>query len=132
MSGINKWVFWAPRIFLILFILFLAIFSLDIFEGNYGFWGTILGLFMHNLPSLILLIILIISWKHELVGGIIFMTLGTICFVGAIIFLVISPNLRFNPILIIGSIVFLLIGILFLIGWKQKKKIDKKSKQKRG
>jgi len=68
----NQFIFWAPRTLAILFILFLSLFSLDIFDGNYGFWETILGLFMHNIPSMVLLIILIISWKYELVGGIIF------------------------------------------------------------
>jgi LPXTG-motif cell wall-anchored protein len=29
---------------------------------------------------------------------------------------------RFNPILIIGTIIFLFIGILFLAGWKRRKK----------
>ena len=49
---INKFIYWTPRILAILFILFLAMFSLDIFEGNYGFLGTIAGLFMHNIPAL--------------------------------------------------------------------------------
>ena len=46
MVKINKFIFWTPRILAILFILFLALFSLDVFDGNYGFWGTILGLFI--------------------------------------------------------------------------------------
>ena len=50
------------------FALFLAIFSLDIFDGTSGFWAILLGLFMHNLPSLVLLIILIISWKYEFIN----------------------------------------------------------------
>src|SRR3989338_3943336 len=73
---INKYLYWAPRILSIMFILFLALMSLDIFEGNYWFWGTILGLFMHNIPAIILLIVLIISWKHEIVGGIAFVLGG--------------------------------------------------------
>lgn len=109
----KKLFFWLPRILIILFALFLAIFSLDIFDGNYGFWGTILGLFMHNIPSLILVIILIISWRRDLVGAIIFFILGIACIIGFFI------NLgKVNPILIIGSIVFILIGILF---YKNKK-----------
>lgn len=122
MAKVNKFVFWTPRILVILFIFFLALFSLDVFEGDYGFLGTILGLFMHNLPSLILLVILIISWKHDLVGGIIFMTLGIACVIGTIIALAMSSSEFINPMLIIGSIVFLLIGVLFIAGWKQKKK----------
>ncbi len=126
MAKVNRFIFWAPRTLAIIFILFLAIFSSDIFEGNYGFFGTILGLFMHNIPSLVLLVILIISWKHDLAGAITFISLGAVCVIGIIfVMLYVPEGSRFNPILIIGSIVFLFIGILFLIGWKQKKKPDK-------
>ena len=72
----NKLIYWTPRILSIIYILFLALFYLDIFDGNYGFWGTIIGLFMHNIPSLVLLIVLLISWKREIVGGIIFILAG--------------------------------------------------------
>ena len=73
---INKFIFWTPRILSTVFILFLMLFSLDVFDMKSGFWGTIVGLFMHNLPSLLLLIILIISWKYEIVGGIAFILVG--------------------------------------------------------
>src|SRR3989339_1561953 len=75
-KNISKSLYWTPRILSIVFIFFLALMSLDIFEGNYGFWGTIVGLFMHNIPAMILLIVLIISWKHEIVGGIGFVLAG--------------------------------------------------------
>src|SRR3989344_8840572 len=75
-NSMNKYLYWIPRILSIIFILFLAMFSLDIFDGNYGFWGTILGLFMHNIPVFILTIVLIISWKHEIVGAVAFILAG--------------------------------------------------------
>ncbi len=75
---INKYLYWAPRILSIMFILFLMLFSLDIFDMELDFWGTALGLFMHNIPALFLLVILIISWKYEIVGGIIFTLAGTL------------------------------------------------------
>ena len=49
---INKFIYWTPRVLSILFLIFLALFSLDIFEMNLGFWGTIVGLFMHNALAL--------------------------------------------------------------------------------
>lgn len=112
----NKFLFWAPRILIILFALFLGIFSFDVFDGGYGFWGTALAFFMHNIPSFVLLIILAISWKHDLVGAIIFMALGALCVIGVITALLALQDWKFNPILIIGSVVFLLIGSLFLAG----------------
>ena len=115
----NKYLYWIPRILSIIFILFLAMFSLDIFDGNYGFWGTILGLFMHNIPVFILLIVLIISWKHEIVGGIIFILAGLFY----IITLLMNPQLEWYMLswsLLIAGPAFL-IGILFLLNWKFKK-----------
>jgi hypothetical protein len=122
MAKVNKFIFWVPRILAIIFILFLAMFSLDIFEGNFGFWGTIVGLFMHNIPSLILLIVLIISWKHEIVGAIAFI-LGGILYLAWVLTNVILTGFEWYYLawaLQISGIAFL-IGILFLIGWKKKR-----------
>jgi len=86
---------------------------------NLGFLGTILGLFMHNILVFILAILLWISWKHEIVGGIAFILAGL---------LYIAMLMR-NPFewyylawaIQISGIAFF-IGILFLINWKKKKK----------
>lgn len=116
---ISKWLYWSPRILSILFILFLSLFSLDIFGNNYTFWETIVGLFMHNIPSLILLIILLISWKHELVGGIAFILAGILYIVFTLMrvpwYLALSWSLT------IAGPAFL-IGILWILNWKRKKK----------
>jgi len=61
--------FWLPRIITIIFILFISMFALDIFDMNLGFWGIILGLFMHLLPTIILTLILVIFWKKSIVLG---------------------------------------------------------------
>ena len=119
---VKPWIFWTPRILSILFILFLAMFSLDVFEGNYGFWGALLALFIHNIPVLILTILLVIAWKHEIVGAIAFF-LGGIAYTGLVL-----PNLLADPsklymlvwILQIAGPAFF-IGILFLIGWLKNK-----------
>ncbi|MEM4244946.1 MAG: hypothetical protein QXR60_01940 [Candidatus Nanoarchaeia archaeon] len=116
----HPWVYWTPRILSIIFILFLAMFSLDVFEENYGFWGTILGLFMHNLPALILLVVLLISWKHEIVGGIVFILAG----LAYIFSIIIKPELELYRafwVLQISGPAFL-IGILFFVNWKLRKK----------
>ena len=120
---INKFIFWTPRILVVLFILFLAMFSLDIFEGDYGFWGTILGLFMHNIPVLILSIVLLVSWKHEIVGGIAFILAG-ILYISWILMTAITTGFEWYYLLWalqISGIAFF-IGIMFLIGWFKKKK----------
>jgi hypothetical protein len=116
----NKLLYWIPRILSIIFILFLAMFSLDVFEENYGFWETILGLFIHNIPVLILLLVLIISWQHEWVGGLVFILAG----VAYLILILTNQPFQWYHlfwILNISGPAFL-IGILFLLGWRKFKK----------
>lgn len=125
---INRIVYWTPRILSMVFILFLALFSLDVFEEKLDFWQTALALLMHNIPAIILAIILIISWKHEIVGGIAFIIAGLVY-----IALIIINGFRFSfewyqlvwTIQIAVPAFF--IGILFLIGWKQREKIRKQN-----
>lgn len=124
MPKTSKFVYWTPRILSVLFVCFLALFSLDIFDGNYGFWGTILGLFMHNIPSIVLLIITIIAWKKEIVGAIAFIFAGLLYIFMTVVRGIFSNQFEWYllswSITIAGPAFF--IGILFLIGWKQKKK----------
>ncbi len=121
---INKYLYWTPRILSIIFLLFLAMFSLDIFDGNYGFWGTIVGLFMHNIPVLVLLIVLIIAWKHEIVGTI-FYALGGLLYIGLIMYNFLAFGFKAYMIFWIVQISgpAFVIAALFYAGWRQKKKI---------
>jgi len=117
---VNKFIYWIPRIVSIIFILFLAMFSLDVFGNDYGFWGTLLAFLMHNIPVFILTAVLIISWKHEIVGGIAFILAGLLY----IIMLLLSPNRQWYMLswsIIIAGPAFL-IGALFLVNWFGKKK----------
>lgn len=115
----DKFIYWTPRIFSIIFILFLALFSLDVFEMNLGFWGTMGGLLIHNLPSIILSIILIISWNYEIVGGITFIFAGLL-YIFSLLFKPFEWYMILWCIQIAGPAFF--IGILFLLGWFKKKK----------
>jgi len=121
----NKIISWVPRILSILFILFLALMSLDVFSGNYGFWGTVFGLLMHNIPALILLAVLIVSWRYEIVGGIGFLLAG-------IIYIVLTATQMVKTgfewyylswTIQISGIAFL-VGILFFAGWFKKIRSD--------
>lgn len=82
-----------------------------IFLETYS-WNMVFGYLMHNLPVLILIGVLIISWKYEDVGGIIFILGGLLC----IIALLTSPQLELGMLsaaMIISGPAFL-IGFLFL------------------
>ena len=119
---IGKLLYWTPRVLAIALILFLAMFSLDVFDGNYGFLGTILGLFMHNIPVLILTGILIISWRREWIAGILFILGGTL-YISRLLMTILmnEPNewyMLFWALPISGPA--FLVGILFLVNWYKK------------
>lgn len=117
---INKFLYWTPRIVSIMFILFLMLFSLDIFEGNYGFWGTILGLFIHNIPALILAVVLLISWKREWIGGVVF-TLAGVLYMILTIRSEIEWYIALSWSLIIAGPAFVIAG-LFFANWFLKRR----------
>ena len=121
-----KFLYWAPRISSILLILFLSMFALDIFDMGLGFWGTIVGLFIHLIPSFVLIILLVVAWKYELVGGIAFISAGILY----IILLLMKPQLDWYMLswsLTIAGPAFI-VGILWILNWKNKKNLKKKKK----
>jgi lysylphosphatidylglycerol synthetase-like protein (DUF2156 family) len=117
---IGKFIYWAPRILSIIFILFLALFSLDIFGNGYGFWETVVGLFMHNIPSMVLLVVLLIAWKHELVGAVAF-TLAGLIFIGLLATRRSFEWYMLSWFFTIAGPAFLT-GALFYVGWRKKRK----------
>ncbi|MBW2963978.1 hypothetical protein KY363_00825 [Candidatus Woesearchaeota archaeon] len=119
---VNKFVYWSPRVLSIIFIIFLALMSLDIFEGHYGFWGTILGLFMHNIPTFILIAVLIVSWKREIVGAIGYAFAGLLYAV-LVLTTVIKDGFEWYYlawIVQISGIAFF-IAIMFYLCWRKKR-----------
>ena len=116
----SKFVFWTPRVLAIIFITFLALMSLDVFGMGLSFREILVGLFMHNIPVFILLVILAISWKYEIVGGIVFILAGLLY-----IFLAVrgADNLAMALAWSVQIAGFaFLIGGFFLANWIKKKK----------
>lgn len=108
-------IIWAPRVLCIIFALFLSVFALDALSEGLGFWQTILAFSIHLIPTLLVVIVLIISLRWELVGGIIFTSLG--------ILYVVSSWGRFPWVTyLIVSGPLLLAGVLFLVNWAMKSK----------
>lgn len=76
MKASLKIVHWTPRVLCILAILFVSLFALDSFGPQLTVWQQIGGFLIHLIPSFILIGLLIVAWKYELVGGIIFAAIG--------------------------------------------------------
>ncbi len=115
---------WMPRIFCILAILFVSMFALDSFSPGHTIWQQLGTFFIHLIPTYVLTTFLIVAWKWEKIGGILFIVIG----------LALSPfvfMLNFNrtdsvwiSLFIIAMITFpfVVVGILFIISYNTKKK----------
>jgi hypothetical protein len=67
---------WLPRILCILGILFISKYAIDSMESYLTVWQQILTLLVHLVPCILLAALLIIAWKWELAGGILFIVIG--------------------------------------------------------
>ena len=102
-----KILYWLPRVLSILFILFISMFALDVFS-EYNFPLVLVALFMHLIPTFILIGITILAWKKPKIGGWLYIALGLVY-----IFLA-WGKFDFLTLLIISGPLFLT-GILFLL-----------------
>lgn len=102
----NQWLYWLPRALSILFAVFISLLALDVFGEGYSFGETLVALFMHLVPTFILVAVIAIAWRWERVGAALFLAL-------AVLFMAVS---RGEGWLIAGPL--LLLGILFLFDWQ--------------
>ena len=107
---------WLPRVICILAMFFISLFAADSFSPELTFWQQITGFLMHLIPSFILTAILVVAWKWEFVGGIIFTVLGV--GLSPIIFMK-NYNMNHSIEMSLGiiftiTIPFVLVGILFI------------------
>ena len=122
MKKSKKTLYWAPRVLSILFICFLMSFSLDLFGPGVSAGEIAAGLFFHNIPSLILLILLVIAWKRELVGAISYFCAG-LFYVVFLVFSAVNSGTPWYLVLSWGLLIAgpaFIIGILFLFNWKSR------------
>lgn len=110
----NKIIYWLPRILSLGFVLFLSSFSLDVFTEYKG-WETILGFVVHLLPAFVLLAVVILAWKYDLIGAIVFLSFA--------VFYVISVGFN-RPWSWYASISLpaIIVGALFILNWFREKK----------
>ncbi|MDD5040698.1 MAG: hypothetical protein PHY34_06155 [Patescibacteria group bacterium] len=74
----KKFLYWAPRFLGIIMVCFISLFAFDVFEEGQTAWETALALFMHLLPSIAGIILIIVAWKRELIGGWLFIAFSAV------------------------------------------------------
>jgi len=118
---------WLPRIIGILAILFISLFALDAFQPNLSIWQQIGAFLMHLIPSFILTALLLIAWKWENIGGIVFIIIGL--GLSPVVFIH-NYNMNHSVWMSLGIIAtitvpFVVMGILFIMSHFYKKNYNK-------
>jgi hypothetical protein len=107
-----KIIHWTPRVAAILLILFLGMFSLDVFEMEASPLELLGGFLIHNIPSLAMLALLALAWKRPAVGFVAFLAAGVL------FGLFFVRDVESLPSLLLFAFPILLIGGLFYADWK--------------
>ena len=105
-----KLLYWPPRVLAILAILFVSLFALDAFQPGKPIVQQFVHFFIHLIPSFVLLAVLLLAWKQELAGGIIFALIGAV--MSPFVFM---HNYRMNNSIGMSLLIILMITIPFLV-----------------
>jgi hypothetical protein len=107
-----KIIHWAPRIAALLIIFFVGLFSLDVFGTGAPPLDVLVGFLMHNIPSILMLVLLIFAWKRPVVGFLAFLLAGAAF---AVLFV---RDIYALPNLVLFVLPILLIASLFYADWQ--------------
>jgi len=108
---IKRLIFWTPRVLCILFAAFISLFALDVFNEGRSFGETILALLIHLVPTGLIVLTLVLSWRWEWVGAVLFSALG-------VLYLTMAWG-KISWILTISGPLFL-VAILFFLSWRYR------------
>ncbi len=111
----RRTLFWTPRVLAMLYIAFLSMFTLDVFSEEHGLWRILAALSIHLIPSFVLLVGLILAWRWEWVGAVLYAAAGVI-YVAATAGRPVAPAIKMNWILSMAGPTFL-VAALFLANW---------------
>ncbi|NMB61783.1 MAG: hypothetical protein GYA18_05525 [Chloroflexi bacterium] len=103
----KKFLYWLPRVIGIGVIIFYSLFALDVFDGESNLGEMLLGFLIHMIPAFILIAVLLVAWKWELLGGILYLATGTF-------YIYMTRGMYWMVYLYIGGPLFLS-GILFML-----------------
>ncbi len=118
-SALASTIRWIARVFCVLAVAFISLFALDVFSEGVGLGQEIVAFLLHMIPSFVLIIFLIIAWKHELVGGILITLIGLVSstYVYSLNYrrsYSVSTGLRSAAMI---GVPFVIVGLLFMISY---------------
>ena len=109
----RRLLFWTPRVFGIVFALFISIFAMDVFNEHYSLPKLLVALGMHLIPTGLIVVALIVAWRWEWVGAVLFFGLG------AAYIVTVHGRAPWDWYLLIAGPAFLM-GLLFLFNWRYR------------
>ncbi len=113
----GRLLYWSPRILSIVFAIFISLFALEALNQGYGFWQTVLALLINLIPAYIVVGLLIIAWRWEWVGAVLFAA-------AAVLYTVQTRPRHFSWAVISAiALPLLVIAVLFLINWLKRSEI---------
>jgi hypothetical protein len=109
---LRKVIHWAPRVASLMIIFFMSLFSLDVFEIEATTLQLLGAFLMHNIPSILMLVLLFFAWRRPAVGFWAFLAAGVVF----VIFFVRDIYAVMNLLLFVLPI--WLVAGLFYADWK--------------
>lgn len=100
---------WTPRLLGVVFAALVGLFALDVFSEPSTVGQTLVAFVVHLLPSAIVLIMVLIAWRWQTAGGLLFLAAGA----GYAVTVVAGQHPLSWIAAISGPLV--LIGVLFLL-----------------
>lgn len=107
--------YWSPRVLMIIYAIFISIFALDVLGAEYSVGELLVALFMHLIPTYLIVAFGIVAWRWPRWGGLLFILL-------AIGFTLFFNTYREVATLLLLSLPPLVIGILFLSSGSNRQK----------
>jgi hypothetical protein len=102
---------WFPRVLVVVYTLFIALLSFDVFQSDASLLENIGGFLMHNIPTFVLIFALYLSWKNPIKGGIAFVVIS-------VVFTIFFKTYERWDTFVLISFPLLLVGALFLLNKK--------------
>lgn len=109
--------FWLPRVLGILFAIFLSLFAFDIFNQGYGVRETVQGLLIHLIPVFIVVAVLVLTWRRQWIGALLFPTL-------ALSYPVLTQGRQHWSVYLVISGPLVLLGVLFILNWIYREQLQ--------
>jgi hypothetical protein len=111
-ARLAKIIHWAPRVAALLIIFFVGLFSLDVFGTGAAPLEVLVGFLMHNIPSIVMLVLLLFAWQRPLIGFLAFL------FAGAAFAVFFVRDIYALPNLLLFVLPILLVAALFYADWQ--------------